>query len=331
MLTVDYLTEADLARYRSDDWINVLGIARLGVSHTGFKAKVPVARVEAKSLGEPLIYEVWRAAEPLHNFKIGDIECRSNGQLLFGRIAIQESGTLWQATEGAYDQIFVCLRDAGLPHLLRVWNYMSHINEENDGVERYRQFNAARQKSFKKYGDLFSEYSCAGYIPAACAIGTGGNTALSIYFIASVVPPIAIENPRQVPAYDYPAEYGDFRPLFSRATLLKTTSAMSLFISGTSSIIGHSTVGAGNVLAQTRETLANLRSLMDTVNDNSEDAHIAIDKLRLKIYLRDSRDQDVVAAELARQINSKFPATYLQADICRADLAVEIEAFGALA
>ncbi len=332
LLTVDYLTETELAQYRTHNWSNILGIARLGASNKSFEANLPVARVEAKSLGgSPLIYEVWRAAGPLRNFNVGDIEYRTNGQLLFGRIAIQKSATLWLATEDAYDQIFVCLRNAGLPHLLRVWNYLPQINQEDGGVERYRQFNEARQKSFKKYGDFFNANVRPAYVPAACALGTGANTALSIYFIASASEPIAIENPRQVPAYDYPAEYGDFRPLFSRATLLKSSSAMALFISGTSSIIGHSTVSAGNILAQTRETFANIRSLMDTVNDNIENVHIAINNLRFKIYLREARDHDIVAGELARQFNFEFPATYLQADICRADLSVEIEAFGALA
>ena len=332
MLTVDYYTESQLEQCRTHHWSNILGIARIGEKNTRVEANFPVALVQARALGvSPLVYEVWRAAEPLHNNAFGDVEYRTNGHFLFGRIAIQASVTLSHATENAYDQIFACLRKIGVPHLLRVWHYLPQINQQNDGLERYRQFNEARQKSFNKYGDLFRAHSPAALAPAACALGTGPNTALSIYFIASVSAPITIENPRQVPAYNYPAEYGDFRPLFSRATLLKCPLASVLFISGTSSIVGHSTVSAGNILGQTRETLVNIRSVVDTVQERIDNTHFVLEKLRFKIYLRHVRDHEIVARELAERLDLKFPAMYLQADICRADLSIEIEAFGALA
>jgi hypothetical protein len=49
----------------------------------------------------------------------------------------------------------------------------------------------------------------------------------------------------------------------------------------------------------------------------------------LKIYLRRREDYAVVAARLAREL-PRAQTLFLESDICRGDLLVEIEAVGAL-
>src|SRR5213082_3849534 len=55
--------------------------------------------------------------------------------------------------------------------------------------------------------------------------------------------------------------YGSHSPLFSRATLLRQSGGLALFISGTASIVGHTSLHVGDTVAQTRETLANIEAL----------------------------------------------------------------------
>ena len=58
-----------------------------------------------------------------------------------------------------------------------------------------------------------------GNVPAACALGSRNGSPLVIYFLASRQPVTPVENPRQISAYDYPAQYGP-KPAFSRASIL---------------------------------------------------------------------------------------------------------------
>ena len=67
-----------------------------------------------------------------------------------------------------------------------------------------------------------------------------------------------LENPRQVPAYRYSRRYGLRPPCFARATKFEST----LFIGGTASIIGEDSRHAAAIVAQTEETLSNLRALI---------------------------------------------------------------------
>lgn len=83
--------------------------------------------------------------------------------------------------EQAYARIFRLLDAQGLPHLWRAWNYLTDINCESAGMERYRQFNLGRTQAF----DRCACGSVEGRVPAACAIeacmssgcstDTGGN------------------------------------------------------------------------------------------------------------------------------------------------------------
>ena len=66
---------------------------------------------------------------------------------------------------------------------------------------------------------LSSGCGVRGDVPAACALGSPAGGALIVYFLAARHAGTAIENPRQLPAYDYPAEYGAFSPTFSRAEM----------------------------------------------------------------------------------------------------------------
>src|SRR5256714_15073327 len=143
------------------------------------------------------------------------------------------------------------------PPLLRVWNYLPDINRDSHGTERYRQFNTARQQVLRECGRALT-----GSVPAASALGAASDSPLVVYFLAARTAPTFLENPRQMSAYHYPRQYGSHSPVFSRATLLRQSGGLALFISGTASIVGHTSLHVGDTPAPTRETLAHIEALL---------------------------------------------------------------------
>ncbi|MBU2285069.1 MAG: hypothetical protein KKC85_01380, partial [Gammaproteobacteria bacterium] len=138
------------------------------------------------------------------------------------------------------------------------------------------------------------------------------------------------ENPRQVSAYRYPPTYGPRSPTFSRAALAGIGGGdVALFISGTASIVGHETVHLGDVRAQTEETLRNLGAVIDAANALAT-TKFDLSAIDCVVYVRHVSDVDTVRAvlgeALGRDAHTLTRAVYLEADICRQDLLVEIEA-----
>jgi len=232
-------------------------------------------------------------------------------------------GALEQTTYRAYRDVFAALEDCGCPQLLRLWNYLPRINADGGGLERYRQFNIGRQQAF-----LDARRDPFEGSPAACALGTAGATpgGLSIRFLAGRVAPKPVENPRQVSAYRYSRTYGPRAPTFSRAALADAGGGqLALLVSGTASIVGEHTVHPGDVVAQTQETLRNLQAVIANAHRGCS-ARYTLADLQPTVYVRHAADAVVVAQVLAQAEPAWRDPPCVQADICRADLLVEIEA-----
>jgi len=336
------------------------------LTHT--HADLPVATVDAPLLGSPdgigaQLFEIWHGAAPLRSGVHRGVSYRHNNDLLFGSVSIAEhdlpadfptdlqahfdavsgaadvaSTRLAVASFAAYSALFDALAALGFGYLLRVWNYVPDIVDHMDGSERYWQFNSGRQAAFSAAGRTVT-----GEVPAACALGLIGGS-VTVFFIATRIVPIAIENPRQVSAFDYPRQYGPKSPTFARAVCIELGQAPYLFISGTASIVGHQTMTVGDVVLQTGETLNNLRAVIDAANQrySPEDGNprFALAAMNFRVYIRRSQDFDVVRAELIAAFDALDtldafgkpaalpPIVYLRSDVCRPDLLVEIEAAG---
>jgi enamine deaminase RidA (YjgF/YER057c/UK114 family) len=275
----------------------------------------------------PAWFDRFVARGPVRRERLGDVDFASDDRALVGCVRLDESraGGLRAAARHAYGSIFAVLDRSACRIPLRFWNYVPHINASLDGLERYRHFNIGRQEAFLAAGR--AAFTGA---PAACALGSFADE-LVVYFLATRATPVAIENPRQVSAYDYPADYGPRSPTFSRATLLAGTRP-NLFISGTASIVGHRSQHPGNVAAQTHETFVNLRAVIDAANQRIERASFGIDGLAYTVYVRQQTDLDVIRAcfeqEVGADSDAARDALFLAADVCRAELLVEIEATG---
>ena len=346
-LCLDYLSSEQLASQSPDWWETVLGVVGFEKLPAISEAQVPVTASMTPTLGmNDDVCEVWRVAGPQIQLSNGAgthgrVRYRYCDELLFGSITIDEhllgpqiaarngadgagdSLALLQATEMAYDEIFAVLRQTEHRHLIRVWNYLPEINREADGDERYRHFNSARKTAFHNSGRASVES-----VPAACALGSPAGSPISIYFLASRQPPKMIENPRQISAYHYPPRYGMHSPIFSRACVLSESAGTNLFVSGTASIVGHETIHQGDVAAQTRETVANINALLDEANRVVGASRYSLDALKFKVYVRQPSDLGAIAGALSGTLAPWTSVVYLQADVCREDLLVEIEATG---
>jgi chorismate lyase / 3-hydroxybenzoate synthase len=336
-LHLAYLSSATDPAARTED---VLGIATFNGSPAPASdgTAIPVAAVHMPLLaGAPHLYEVWSMRQPSISGRRGRVHFRRNDAILFGSISISESdiaaspvgagstagSPLQQVTAQLYGEVCATLEAEKYPHLLRVWNYLPHINRDSGGTERYQQFNTARQQALQTFGR-----AVVGSVPAASALGSIGDGPVVVYFLAGRTPPIFVENPRQVSAYHYPPEYGTHSPAFSRAALLSEPENLTLFISGTASIVGHQSLHTGDVAAQTRETLSNIHALVMEANRLQHATHFSLDALAYKVYVRRPADLPAIQAELAASACASARMIYLQADICRHELLVEIEATG---
>ena len=239
--------------------------------------------------GEPAV-ETWPA--------------RENDALIFGSVSAEENAPLESLAWRVYTSAIADARAAGYPYFVRMWNFVGSINEVEAGRERYQRFCAGRHDAFVEAG-----YHHNTDLPAASAVGMPGR-GLITYFLAAREPGVQVENPRQVSAYDYPPRYGPKSPSFSRATVWGDTT----FVSGTSSVVGHETLHIGDVDRQLDETLRNIETL------------VALDRIvAAKTYIRRASDYE----RIARRLEGVFPANlYLEADVCRKELLLEIEAIG---
>jgi chorismate lyase / 3-hydroxybenzoate synthase len=315
------------------DAAQLLGGFEVGTPQTTSVAPWPVQRVRAALLnaagGPPRQQEAWTVDRIDGSGETEGIAWRRAGDVLFGVLTLWEgeaggSGTaasLQTLSEQAYARIFRLLDAQELPHLWRVWNYLADIHGESQGLERYRQFNLGRAQSFEQ-----AARTVEGRVPAACAIGVPAGP-LSIAFLAGATPLVTIENPRQVSAFHYPADYGPRAPIFSRAALAYPPGQEFLFVSGTASIVGHRSLHEGLAREQTMEAMDNVAAVLAEAVVQSRSGGFSLDELHYRVYVRQAADLPLVRAVMAARVGHA-EVVYVQADICRRELLVEVEAVG---
>jgi len=221
-------------------------------------------------------------------------------------------------TESVYGRL---LKACAGRHLFRIWNYVPRINALTDGFENYRAFCLGRSLAFEKdFGVGFHTV-----LPAASAVGSHGEH-LDVIFVAGEVAPRHFENPVQVPAYQYPIQHGPRPPSFARATVARDGTKTFTFISGTAAIRGHETVAPGSLEEQFDCTLDNLRLISATAGLGERLAADRPVRRFFKIYLRHAADFTRARKRLEGVlVKPSDTIIYLQTDICRKALNVEIE------
>jgi enamine deaminase RidA (YjgF/YER057c/UK114 family) len=211
----------------------------------------------------------------------------------------------------------------GFGHVVRQWGYIEGLLDIRadcpKGHQRYQAFNDVRSLAYAS-----SEFP-AGY-PAATGIGqAAGGVALE--FIALDAPAdvrvAPISNPRQTDAHHYSGAMlvGDSlartrtktTPKFERAKAVSRGEQETVFVSGTAAIVGEFSVAPGDVAAQTRTTIENIAALVGDVRLS-----------RLRAYVKRAGDFGVVRG-ICEAAFGPIPSVYVQADVCREELLVELE------
>ncbi|MCK5647364.1 MAG: hypothetical protein KAI22_00660 [Gammaproteobacteria bacterium] len=271
-----------------------------------------------------------------------------NQDSLIGSLAIPlaAESSLQSLSQWYYEQIIDFIHTQNKAHLLRMWNYFPAINQIdnalNGSLERYQQFCVGRHNAFAAGAAKEFKY------PAASAVGSRcepHSAKMVIIFIATSRAGKFLENPDQISAYQYPSHYSPKSPSFARASICQSAKLQQLYISGTASIVGHESKFHGDIIRQTQQTIRNLKRLIQHSNEQYSDekytaepfnpftlasgklmsGNPAAEASAIKVYLRNPGDLDKVLPIIQEFTSDAENICFLQADICRQELDIEIE------
>ena len=319
--SIQFLPVENLSALAADK--NVLAAIRFASIASMEDTDKPLFSVGLPNLALSNIAEVWYSDTPVKTASVEGIQLAWNDDILFGHVLFDETQheNTALATKYAYELILKSIQKQSYPHLLRVWNYLDSINKDEPGLLHYQDFCLGRQQTLDNTGHW-------DYIPpASTAIGTtcGG---LQIYFIAAKKTGLQLKNPRQASDFLYPRLYGPVRPTFSRGLLKKWKDTTHLYISSTSSIVGHKKRHIGQVQLQLDEVLNNIEALIEfAVKKHNLPINSLTDLSYLKVYLCDLFMLSVSEELLIRRYGSQLPPVlFLRGDVCEADMLIEVEA-----
>ncbi|HBE40921.1 MAG TPA: dioxygenase [Bacteroidales bacterium] len=239
------------------------------------------------------------------------------------------------AAEKAFNIILAMLERENMSanDIVRQWNYIGNILQVRDNLQNYQIFNEVRSEYYHNYRTLRR-------FPAATGVGMKHGGVIMDF--CAIQPEksltlIPVDNPNQVNAYEYgqqvlkgSADKGNpvkNPPQFERGLLLANQSHYTLFISGTASITGQETVGVGDIEKQTIVTIENIRTLSDPgrISELVSRPRLQGENFcLLRTYIK-RRSDFVPVRQICERIFPGIPVSYVEADICRDDLLVEIE------
>lgn len=276
---------------------------------------------ELQLLGSNAACEDWLLAKPgiVEHGASGKVRWSASELFLFAVLRQKIShdagseASIVAQTRAVYLTLLEFVSNSPHPHLLRCWNYIPAINRGEGDGEVYKRFCAGRLQAFRQAGLAEEKY------PSASAVGHAGNY-LTIQLLAGAYPGVHHGNNRQVDAFQYPRQYGASSPSFARATSLDVDGSQLLFISGTASILDHSTCYPNELAGQLQVTIENILHLLKQARKSIADV------VSMRVYLRYPKDHK----EASSALNAVFPdcgKIFVNADICRAELLVEVECF----
>lgn len=212
-------------------------------------------------------------------------------------------------------------------NFFRIWNYVPYINQDSFGMENYKSFCKGRSLAFEDfYGQGFEVQ-----LSAASAVGINDNK-LVLYFVAGKEEGMHVENPEQVAAFRYPQQYGPRAPSFARGTLVQNGSSTG-YISGTASIKSHESVTLSSVSDQLYTTIDNISLVFERMGLLPDRMSYSVplpdhhQHRQFKVYIRHEKDVSFIRQQFEQMIgvSESDSILYLQADICRSELDLEIE------
>ncbi len=223
-------------------------------------------------------------------------------------------------------------KELSLHDIVRQWMYVGKINDlvnyENTEVDNYQLFNKSR-------ADYYKAVEWINGYPAATGIGLNIAGCI-IEFIARkqggethIIP---LQNPLQIDAHKYTDKYIPLNskinsPKFERGKVVLDDDKLNIYISGTAAIIGEDSIDA-DIKKQTQITLDNIAKLCSIENLAHHGINIGQNLPEFsaaRVYIKQKSDF-IEAEEICRNYFGGIPIIFVEADICRNELLVEIEA-----
>ena len=243
-----------------------------------------------------------------------------------------DSGEFQRCVENLYDGVFEAV---GARQVVRLWNFIPGIcNPIDDFDQRYKVFNIGRFNSFnRRFG---GDGESGRQFATASGIGTTSSD-LVVHALAAVNPAEPVENPRQIPSYRYSETYGPLPPCFARAMRIQGD-VQRLLVGGTASIRGEETVHINNPDKQLDETILNLAAVvgaglgMVSIDCDFEQhtRHLLERYQSLRVYSPDSLHLDSLVDRMQASFPGLSEIEFMQAELCRPGLIVEIEGWADL-
>ncbi len=239
---------------------------------------------------------------------------------------------LQRLTTEAYSEIAWQIESRAARHAIRFWNFLPDILARvDDTLDRYMVFNAGR---FAAYSTWYGSPE-AFHRRVATATGIGHDAPdLIVYALASQSPGIHVGNPRQRQPFEYSTQYGPFPPCFARATVVDDGDPRGplALLGGTASVRGEESLHDDDIASQAKETFENLVRLLQSACREAGELNLPDDRdgvLRcfrdLRVYFLDPRHEARLRELVAQHWPSLSSVDFLQAQICRPELLVEIE------
>lgn len=287
-----------------------------------------VSYVPQRPMGGRLVAEIlYIKGNPEVEMREDCVVLRSGGceEILTQGIRFPSSGDIGEQSAKVFDRIGNILEreSFAVSDIVRQWNYIDHITSVSEGVQNYQLFNDARS-------DFYSGADWEDGYPAATGIGCdSGGVMVMVYAVKGFDgADFPLDNPLQVPAHRYSGkvlasgkEAVRTTPKFERGRLLGDV----VFVSGTAAIKGEDSEFSEDARVQALGAIDVVEHLVAPSNISPDCSAFRFGYLR--VYVRRPQDLEPVREMFISHFKDT-PIHFLQADICRPELLLELEGVG---
>jgi len=269
-------------------------------------------------------------------------------------VAVEHSGVRWvhaanllpsPTSAGVYNRSLIAFEKmAGMlakqnvryDQVIRTWLYLGAITGPEADTQRYKELNRARTDFYNHFSFGMNRVPPGlkhPVYPASTGIGTDGDgivmSCIALETDRTDLLLVPLENPQQISAFDYGANYSPRSPKFARAMAVAAGDSATVFVSGTASITDSESRYDGDPGAQTDLTLDNIEKLISADNFRRHGVpHVGAtlqDLSLVRVYVKRKQDYEIIRQVCERRFGER-PTIYAVADVCRPELLVEIEA-----
>lgn len=201
--------------------------------------------------------------------------------------------------------------------VVRTWIYLARL------LKWYGGFNRVRTDCYREFG--IGGAAAGPVFPASTGIQARAGDEECVMDLLAIDPGkaegVAIQPIRRARQHE-PFAYGSS---FSRGVSVRFEGRTTVYVSGTASInAAGESVHRGNPEAQSAETLLNLAAVLETAGAGLDDIGMAT------LFCRNEAAREAFLRVTRLLRVPEFPMLSIRADICRADLELEVEAVAAL-